>query len=218
MLVMLVTLTTLLSGLVIETAAQTRLQAWDFEDGQEGQPPVGFSFSRTGQGRVGRWLIKTAPDAPSGEHVLAQTDADATDVRFPMAVADEPSLTDLRLSVTCQPISGKIDQACGLVFRYQDQNNYYLTRANALEDNVRFYTVVNGKRRQLASWSGPVASGVWHQLQMEAQDDRFVVFWDGQRVMAVVDQTFREPGRIGLWTKADSITYFDDLKVELLAP
>lgn len=133
-----------------------------------------------------------------------------------MAVADEPLLTDLRLSVKCQPISGKVDQACGLVLRYRDEQHYYITRANALEQNVRFYKVVNGQRQQLASWSGAVASGVWHQLQVEAQGDRFVIFWDGQRVMEVVDQTFREAGKIGLWTKADSVTVFDDLTVELL--
>ena len=98
-----------------------------------GEPPVGFSFGRTGEGRVGHWVVQTAPDAPSGTHVLAQRDTDMTDNRFPVAVANEPILRDMRLAVQCQPVSETVDQACGLVFRYQDENDYYVTRANALE-------------------------------------------------------------------------------------
>ena len=209
-------LTTPLGILVTETAAQVRLRRWDFEDAQEGQAPEGFSFTRTGEGRSGQWLIKAAPDAPSGKHVLVQVDTDATDFRFPMAVAGQPVLSDVQLSVRCKPETGKIDQACGLVIRYHDESNYYLTRANALEENVRFYKVVNGQRQQLASWSGPVASGSWHQLQVKAQGDDFVISWDEQNVMEVTDQTFRGAGKVGVWTKADSVTAFDDLMVEPL--
>lgn len=206
----------LITGTVAAEAAVGAATVWDFENEQEGRSPPGFSFTKTGDGSPGRWVIQAEADAPSGKRALAQTDTDMTDFRFPMAIADEPLLTDLRLSVKCQPISGKIDQACGLVLRYRDEQHYYITRANALEQNVRFYKIVNGQRQQLASWSGAVASGIWHQLQVEAQGDRFVVFWDGQRVMEIVDQTFREAGKIGLWTKADSMTVFDDLTVEPL--
>ena len=180
--------------------------------------PSEFSFTKTGGGRPGLWVIKVEADAPSGTHVLAQIDEDATDVRFPMAVVNELLLADLQLSVKCKPVSGKVDQACGLVFRYQNENNYYLTRANALEDNVRFYKVVKGKRQQLGSWGGSVAAGAWQELRVEALGSHFTVFWNGQKVIDASDQTFSKAGRIGLWTKADSITYFDDLKVESLAP
>jgi len=105
-----------------------------------------------------------------------------------------------------------------LVVRYQDENNYYIARANALEQNVRFYKVINGQRQQLASWSGPVTSGSWHHLQVKADGNRFVISWDGQQVMEVADQTFRGAGKVGVWTKADSVTYFDDLHVEPLGP
>ena len=135
-----------------------------------------------------------------------------------MAVANQPLLADLRLSVKCKPMSGEVDQACGLVFRYQDKNNYYLTRANALEQNVRFYTVVNGNRQQLASWDGPVTSGSWHELRVEVHGDHCQVFWDGQKAIDTHDKTFPNAGRVGLWTKADSVTYFDDLSVEPLEP
>jgi hypothetical protein len=115
---------------------------WDFEASSTDQPPTGFSLGRTGSGRMGRWLIKAEKDAPSGAHVLAQVDNDPTSYRFPIAIAEELSLRDFRLAVRCKPVSGKVDQACGLVFRYIDENNYYVTRANALEDNVRFYHVI----------------------------------------------------------------------------
>jgi hypothetical protein len=143
--------------------------------------------------------------------VLAQTDADATDDRFPVAVADAPALRDVRASVRCKPVAGKVDQACGLVLRYRDENNYYLARANALENNVRFYFVKDGHRRQLESWSGPVTTKAWHELRFEAQGERFEVVWDGRKVIDGRDMTFSEAGKVGVWTKADSVTYFDDL-------
>ena len=207
-------------GVVTARAEQGSASArrWDFEDGQENGTPSGFSFARTGRGRLGRWVVTTETDEPSGSHVLAQLDADATDFRFPIAVANEPLLADLRLSVRCKPVSGDVDQACGLVFRYQDENNYYITRANALEQNVRLYRVVNGNRQQLANGSGAVTSGAWHELRVEAQGDHFSVSWDGKEIIDAHDQTFPNAGRIGLWTKADSVTQFDDLKVEPREP
>ena len=191
---------------------------WDFEAGPEGKPPPGFSFGRTGSGRPGQWVIKAVADAPSGKQVLAQVDGDKTDFRFPVAMAKEVSLADLRLSVKCKPVSREVDQACGLLFRYQDENNYYVTRANALEGNVRLYKVVNGNRQQFAGWDGPVTRDVWHELRVEAQGNHFTIFWNGQPVIDAHDTTFSQGGRVGLWTKADSITYFDDLKVEPLEP
>lgn len=167
---------------------------------------------------MGRWVVQSDEGAPSGRHVLAQVDADQTDNRFPMAVVDQPSLRDLRLSVRCQTVAGRIDQACGVIFRYQNENNYYVTRANALEGNVRFYRVVDGTRRQLAGWDGPVTSGSWHTLCIDAQGDHVAVSWDRQQVIDIHDQTFQNAGKFGLWTKADSVTHFDDLTVEHFEP
>ena len=144
-------------------------------------------------------------------NVLAQLDTDSTNYRFPVAVADEPTLGDVSLSVRCKPVSGRVDQACGLVFRYQDEDNYYLTRANALEDNVNLYYVKDGKRRQITGWRGKVTSGTWHQLGVEARGDHFVVSFDGNKVIDAHDSTFSQPGKVGVWTKADSVTHFDDL-------
>ena len=201
-------------GISLAAAGGAMNWQWTFGTGTADQPPPGFTFSRTGSGRQGTWVIKKDDQAPSGAYVLAQIDTDNTSYRFPIAVANEPMLRDLRLSVRCKPVAGKVDQACGVVFRYRDENNYYVARANALEDNVRFYHVSSGKRSELASWSGKVSSGSWHELRVDAISDHVQVFWDGQKVIDARDKTFNESGKIGLWTKADSVTYFDDLTVE----
>ncbi len=191
--------------------ATANANAWTFDADKADAPPAGFSFGRTGGGRPGRWLVVAAADAPSKPNVLAQLDADDTDYRFPVAVVEASSFRDVKLSVRCKPISGKVDQGCGLVWRYQDDKNYYLTRANALEGNVRLYHVRNGDRVEFASWSGKVASGAWHTLAVDARGDRFVVGFDGKQVMDAKDGTFTAAGKIGVWTKADSVIQFDDL-------
>ena len=188
---------------------------FNFDSDKEGGAPAGFQFGRTGGGREGKWVVMTEKDAPSSPNVLAQTDTDGTDYRFPVAFTG-PEMTDLRLSVKCKPVAGKVDQGCGLAFRLKDADNYYLTRANALEDNVRLYHVVKGRRQQFAGWNGKVASGVWHELTVEAQADHFQVFFNGKKVIDAHDKTFTEAGKIGVWTKADSVIYFDDLSVQPL--
>src|SRR5262245_60249755 len=132
-------------------------KTWNFDSDVAGKPPAGFSFGRTGKGAEGQWIVRAESDAPSKPNVLAQLSTDDTDYRFPVAFTG-PEMKDLRLSVKCKPISGKVDQGCGLVFRLKDADNYYVVRANALEDNVRLYHVVKGSRRQFAGWNGKVAS------------------------------------------------------------
>jgi len=184
-----------------------------FDNDTAGQPPAAFSFGRTGGGAAGGWVVLAEKDAPSAPNVLAQVDTDATDDRFPVAVVNAPAMKDGKVSVRCKPVSGSVDQACGVVVRYQDPDNYYLARANALEDNIRLYYVKDGRRRQLASVGGKVARGTWHQLALEATGDRLQVSFDGKTVLDATDRTFPGPGKAGVWTKADSVTYFDDLTV-----
>jgi hypothetical protein len=197
-----------------ETAGQPT--SWSFDADAVDAPPGGFSFGRTGQGAQGRWVVKAVPDAPSGGNVLAQLDGDGTDYRFPVATANGPAVKDVLASVKCKPVSGKVDRACGLVFRYRDADNYYVARANALEDNVRLYHVVKGRRVQFAGWDGKVASGVWHDLRVEARGDRFTVSFDGKKIIEATDDTLGAAGQVGVWTKADSVTYFDDLGAQAL--
>lgn len=205
--------TVLLGGWAVARAQAAAGKTWDFQSDALNAPPAGFSFGRTGQGREGKWVVVQDPTAPSGDHVLAQLDQDDTDYRFPVAVADGPTVKDLRLEVRCKPVSGKTDEACGLVFRFRDAGNYYVARANALEDNVNLYHVVNGRRRQIKGWGGKVTRNTWHALAIEAVGDHLQVFWEGKPIIDVHDATFPGAGKVGVWTKADSVTHFDALAV-----
>jgi hypothetical protein len=148
--------------------------------------------------------------------VLAQEDNDGTDNRFPIAVADSPSYGDVSVSVRCKTVSGRVDQACGIVWRYRDEKNYYVARANALEHNVRFYYVENGRRREISGWNGRVRSGVWHQLRADMRGHHVEVYFDREKVIDAHDSRFSTPGKVGVWTKADSETLFDDLTASRL--
>lgn len=183
----------------------------DFERDEAGQPPKGFSFALTGQGKPGVWVVKK-DDATHG-NVLAQTDGDTTDYRFPVAIYSDVTTKDVDLAVQFKPVSGRGDQGAGLVWRYRDQNNYYITRCNALEDNCTIYRVLNGRRQSFSSKGVKVPSGIWHTLRVEAAGDHFIVTYDNQKVLDAKDATFSEAGKVGLWTKADSIIYFDDFSI-----
>jgi hypothetical protein len=189
---------------------ETLMTTFSFDSDTAGQPPKGFEFGLTGEGRPGNWVVQAVGDAPSGKNVLAQTDGHTTGYRFPIAYTG-PELKDLRLSVKCRPVAGKGDQACGIIWRLKDANNYYITRANALEDNVHLYHTVDGRRVKFAGWNGTVTSGVWHDLAMEMVGNHVQVFFDGRRVIDDYDDTFLDAGKFGVWTKADSIVQFDDL-------
>jgi len=190
---------------------------YTFDEDSPGKRPRGFAFAHTRQhGKPGKWLVQAHKDAPSAGQVLGQLDDDDTNARYPMAVTTAALPADVKVSVKCRAVSGKVDQACGLVFRYQDENNYYVTRSNVLEDNVRLYHVKNGKRRQFATWDGKVPGEVWNELAAEAKGDTLRVYFNGKKVIEAKDRTFADGGKVGLWTKADSITYFDDLTVTAL--
>jgi hypothetical protein len=168
-------------------------------------------------GTPGRWLVQ---EDKRGKY-LAQLDADGTRNRFPMAVLADVSAANVDLSVRFRPVSGRVDQAAGLVWRYQNEDNYYIVRANALEDNVVLYKVQNGQRTDLAvkgegrTYGKPaeVPTGQWSMLRVVATSGRFEVFFNGAKLYEVEDATFTGAGRVGVWTKADSITHFDDLTV-----
>jgi hypothetical protein len=134
-----------------------------------------------------------------------------------MAVATGGTYGDLDLSVKFKAISGRVDQAGGLVFRYRDANNYYLVRANALENNYRLYHVVRGTRTQIAGSNLRVTANAWHTLRVVCAGEQIEAYYDGQRAITARDATFRGPGLVGVWTKADSVTYFDDLVVQGVA-
>lgn len=199
----------------------------DFEKDPAGEPPAGFTLAQTGSGASPRWRVEEDASAPSGKQVLIDRSADATRSRFPLAVYDKASLADATISVRFKPLSGSIDQAAGIVWRYRDPENYYVVRANALEDNVVLYKVERGKRSDLDPvGSGlfaygkktPVGSGTWQELRVEVRGDLFRVSLDGTHLFDVQDTTFMAPGKVGLWTKADSVTAFDDLSIAPATP
>lgn len=187
--------------------------SYNFDTDSVGQLPAKFHAARTGQGSESTWAVMSDPSAPSKPNVVAQTSTDKTDYRFPLLIADEASFRDLDLSVKFKAVSGTVDRAGGLVFRLKDPNNYYIVRANALEDNYRLYHVVDGRRRQFAGANFKVSSSVWHELRVEAAGNKITCYYDGAKKIEATDDTFKDAGKIGLWTKADSVTYFDDLKV-----
>jgi hypothetical protein len=186
---------------------------FDFDSDTAAAMPAKFHAGRTGQGAESKWVVAADASAPSKPNVVAQTSTDATDYRFPLLIADEGSFQDLELSVKFKAVTGEVDRAAGLVFRLRDANNYYIVRANALEDNYRLYRVVAGNRRQFAGANFKVTPGEWHELRVECIGNKILCYYDGAKKIEATDDTFKEAGKVGLWTKADSVTYFDDLKV-----
>jgi hypothetical protein len=184
--------------------------AIDFEKYAVGAAPAGFTAYLTGQGTAGKWDIREDSSAPGGPKVLAQTSTDATDYRFPVIVYDAFAAKDVEVSVACKAVAGKVDQACGLVARFTDKNNYYIARANALENNVRLYRVVAGRRVQFAGTNHVVSSDQWHTLALEIKGSHFRVSFDGKVLFEADDKTITGTGKVGVWTKADSVTHFDN--------
>jgi hypothetical protein len=185
----------------------------DFESAAVGELPAGFSTAVTGGGGPAAWRVVEDASAPSGGKVLAQTSTDKTSSRFPLCIYEGFTAADVEVSVRFKPVSGTVDQAAGLVARYRDQNNYYIVRANALESNVRLYKVERGKRTQFAGANVKVPANAWQSLTWEVKGTHFRVFLNDNLLFEADDRTFKETGKVGLWTKADSVTYFDDLTI-----
>ena len=189
----------------------------DFEGLPIGSPPSGWTIAMTGQGAAPQWEIVTDESSPAGARVLAQLSKDATAERSAVALHRAEPLANGAVTVRFKPVSGDIDRAAGIVWRYRDENNYYLVRADALEGNVALYKVEQGRRTSLppAGKGGEravqvsVPAGRWSTLRVAFMGTRFVVSFDEKPLFEVEDSTFAGPGRVGLWTQADSVTHFD---------
>src|SRR6266849_9229645 len=193
-----------------------------FDRGVPGKLPAGWSVAMTHEGAPPQWEIVRDESAPRPPYVLAQTSQDKTAGRFPLAIWERAAIRDGEVSVVFKTVDGTVDQAAGIVWRYQDPNNYYIVRANALENNVVLYKVENGVRLSIAPKGLPSRSyGVkrqipknqWNTLKIAFKDSSFTVFLNGERLFEQEDRTFTEAGKTGLWTKADSVTYFDEFTV-----
>jgi hypothetical protein len=208
-------LATLILVLSSVLAAPASAQRVSFADAPLDGMPKDFVAALTGQGKPGQWSVVEDATAENGR-ALAQLDADPTDYRFPLAIYESTVPSDVEATMRFKAISGKEDQAGGVVVRLVDRNNYYIARANALENNVHFFRVVSGRRQELAGANTKVASGVWHTLTLRAEGSRFTVSFNGKQLFTHTDRTFGSPGKVALWTKADSVTRFDWIDIKLL--
>lgn len=189
--------------MVAPLAAQTTKV--DFAKEKIGSPPTGWTATQTGSGHA-TWTIERDDTAPSKGNVLKQSGT----ATYPVCLKSDTSLKDGFVEVKFKAISGREDQAGGLVWRAKDSNNYYVARANALEDNVTIYTTVNGRRTERKRTNVKVASSQWQTLRADFRGNHFTVTYDGRKAIEWDDETFKEAGQVGVWTKADSVTSFDD--------
>jgi hypothetical protein len=171
-----------------------------------------FEFAVTGSGAPGEWSL-VRDDATQA---LAQTGTDSAEERFPLAIYRPFSGRNVYVSIRFMPVAGNVDRAGGVIVRLTSAGDYYLARANALENNVRFYRVVGGKRQMIAGVDANVASGAWHTLGIAARDDRFIILFNGRELFGATDPKVPGPGRVGLWTKADSVTWFESIRIKSL--
>jgi hypothetical protein len=186
------------------SAAPTAASAtWSFDQDAVGRAPPGADAF------AGQWAVRAEADSPSRPNALCQTGT----ATFPAIALSSAVYGDVTITVRFKPITGREDQAAGIIFRVQDKDNYYILRANALESNVNFYKYASGQRSGITEGKAQVGAGQWQELRVEIAGDRMRGFLDGKLVAEATDTTYKA-GRIGLWTKADSVTCFDDVAIK----
>ncbi len=183
---------------------------FNFENYQLGQTPPGWSVSLTGRGKMCSWSILS----DNGNKVLAQTSSETSDYRFNIVTNNTLSYKDVEISVRFKAVKGNGDQGGGPVWRYVDENNYYVARANPLENNYRLYKVVNGNRIQLKSANIKMTDGKWYNLKIVMKGNNIQCYFNGKPKLQATDNTFKNAGKIGLWTKSDAATWFDELNIQ----
>jgi hypothetical protein len=180
-----------------------------------GKAPTDFDFALTGQGGPGHWIV-TSDASASGARAIEQSSTDRTDFRFPLAIYKPFSAANVDVSVRFKAVAGNVDQAAGIALRLVNADNYYVARANALEDNVRFYRVSNGRRVQIAGANLKVSANEWHTLGLKAEGESFTVTFDGKELYRATDKSIMAAGKVALWTKSDSVTRFDRIEIKAL--
>jgi hypothetical protein len=188
----------------------------DFDHYETGKIPDSFVPMLSGEGAKIDWEIRSEPSARSGMKVLAQTSAELLPSRFPLLIYDNLSAKDVSVTVQFKPVSGTIDQAAGVIVRFQDPDHFYIARADALKNEVQLINVVNGIHNSLARADIPVATGEWHTIRLVAQDSHLQVFFEGESLLTADDDTYEQAGKVGLATKSDGVTIFDDLEIVTL--
>ncbi len=193
---------------------------FDFEQNTPGKLPHNWSEYFTGKGQSTKWQIVNVQN----NKVLAQLSSQQPNYHFNVAVYNDLKAKNIDLSVKMKAIDGKMDQGGGFVWRFIDANNYYVVRANPLEDNVVLYKVINGHRTDLPLIGKGRTYGIdveklgkkWHNFRVKVEDNLFTVYLNGHQLFQVIDKSLNQAGKVGLWTKADAVTYFDDFKIKKL--
>ncbi|HKY70376.1 MAG TPA: family 16 glycoside hydrolase [Nitrospira sp.] len=186
---------------------------WTFDTDMPGTAPRDFVIGTLFDGRAaGDWKVLQKNDAPSPSHVFGQVQGKGAEHAYKVVLVEGTTASDLELEVSLLAVDGKADMGGGLIWRAADDRNYYLTRANPLEQNVRIYRVVKGVRQLLNNFDHVIDVRHWHQLRVTMTGCHIEVFFDKKKVFDLCDKTFTE-GRIGLWTKSDAVTYFDNLRL-----
>ena len=195
-------------------AADGKERAFKFSKDDVARVPAGWKAEMTGKGEGSVWKVVADDTAPSKSgFALAQT-AEGPSSLFNVCVAEDTKYKDVELSVSFKAIAGKRDQGGGFVWRYRDNNNYYICRMNPLEDNYRVYKVVNGKRSaEFQDETVKVPLNEWHTLKVKMEGNHIECYLDGKKYLDVKDDSIKDAGKVGLWTKADAQTRFDDFKV-----
>jgi hypothetical protein len=175
---------------------------WSFDSDPVGGLPAGV------QAFSGKWEVRPEADSPSLPYSLCQTGT----AQYPALSLSDKMLSDAVVTISFKPISGRADRAAGILFRVLDRDNYYILRANALEDNVNIYKYTGGRRIDIKDGAAKVPSGKWQELRAEVKGSRIRGFLNGKLVVEAIDDTFKA-GKVGLWTKADSVTCFDNIRV-----
>jgi 3-keto-disaccharide hydrolase len=192
-------------ALTVLSSAAAFAETTSFDHDKAGAPPAGWIAGVTGRGSPS-WAVAADGTAPSPPNVLRQSGSGT----FPWCVKERTSIADGFVEVKFKPERGSEDQAGGVVWRWKDGNNYYVARANALENNVSLYHTTNGRRNTLKYVDAPVPANVWHTLRVEFAGKRIKVVFDGKTAIEQEDDHIPGPGAVGVWTKADSVTAFDD--------
>jgi len=195
-------------------AADKATQTIAFEDTNVGGLPAGWTAAKTGTGPGSIWQVQEDKDAPHGPKTLVQTSSEGPKPLFNLCVTEGPKSADVDLTVSFKSLKGEIDTGGGLVWRYQDENNYYVARVNPLEENFRLYKVINGKRSQLATADTDAADNKWHTLRISHNGEQIQCWLNGKLLLEGKDTEIGKPGKIGFWTKADAVTAFDGLQVK----
>ena len=195
----------------------------NFDSGPVGAAPSGWTFPNTHRGEPGRWILHPDNTAPSKPNVLAQLTADKNRSHYAVALYERGQCRDGDLSVNLKMVSGKSDQTAGLVWRFQDPNNYYLLFVSAMDDKITVYKVIDGKASpvvqsagsvKLSSISRRIDPQEWNLVKIVFRDNHTVVYFNHRKLLEIDDASLQKAGKTGLWTKGDTVAYFDDFRLD----